>query len=135
MQREQRVSTGSIIARGCRKIKKSQRWRVFGPAAFAADVELAPEPAPEFIEDEGDGTGAGFGGAAGDGVVAAGALAGALEQQAGRGAETPAIPEPRPNFCNEGASSLPLGSSPLADWNFCIASTVPASHLPFGSPW
>src|SRR5579862_6442237 len=31
------------------------------------------------------------------------------------GAETPAISDPRPNFCSVGASSLPLGSMPWPD--------------------
>ena len=58
------------------------------------------------------------------------------EQQSGTigfGAETPAISEPRPSFCSVGASSLPVESRPLADWNFCSAATVSESHLPFGS--
>ena len=50
------------------------------------------------------------------------------------GAETPAMPDPRPSFCRLVASNLPLGSRPLADWNFCIAATVLESHFPFGSP-
>jgi len=52
----------------------------------------------------------------------------------GFGAETPATLDPSPSFCNESASSLPVGSSPLSDWNFCIASIVLASHFPLGSP-
>ena len=53
----------------------------------------------------------------------------------GFGAETPAMPEPKPSFCRLVASSFPLGSRPCSDWNFCIAPTVLASHLPLGSPW
>ena len=53
----------------------------------------------------------------------------------GRGAETPAMSEPSPSFCKLGASSFPVASIPFADWNFCRAETVLASHLPFGSPW
>lgn len=52
----------------------------------------------------------------------------------GFGAETPAMSEPRPSFCSVGASSLPVESRPLADWNFSVASIVSASHLPLGSP-
>ena len=52
----------------------------------------------------------------------------------GFGAETPAMSEPRPSFCSVGASSLPVESRPLADWNFCVAATVFESHLPVGSP-
>jgi hypothetical protein len=40
---------------------------------------------------------------------------GALEQQGGFGAETPAMPDPRPSFWRLVASSFPLGSRPLAD--------------------
>jgi len=51
-----------------------------------------------------------------------GGVAGAAEQQLGEvtglGAETPAMPEPRPSFCSVGASSLPFASMPFADWNF-----------------
>lgn len=73
---------------------------------------------------------------AGD-VVGAGDDAG-IEQQPGTtglGAETPAMSEPSPSFCSVGASSFPLASIPLADWNFSTAATVFESHLPFGSPW
>lgn len=78
----------------------------------------------------------GAGLSAGD-VVGAGDDAG-IEQQLGTtglGAETPAMSEPSPSFCSVGASSLPLASIPLADWNFSTAVTVFESHLPFGSPW
>ncbi len=34
---------------------------------------------------------------------------------AGLGASTPAVPEPRPNFCRLGASILPLELRPLSD--------------------
>lgn len=88
-----------------------------------------------------DGSDAGFGVAAGADVDGAVPL-GEVEQHdfpcAGIGcfgAETPAMPDPRPSFCRLVASSLPLGSRPLADWNFCIAATVLESHFPFGSPW
>jgi len=63
---------------------------------------------------------------------------GGIKQQPGTtglGAETPAMSEPSPSFCSVGASSFPLASIPLADWNFCTAATVLESHLPFGSPW
>jgi len=74
-----------------------------------------------------------------DGAVAAGfgfvGVSGTLSTGAGgRGAETPAMSEPSPSFCRLGASSLPVGSIPLADWNFWRAETVLASHLPVGSP-
>jgi hypothetical protein len=39
----------------------------------------------------------------------------AVEQHAGFGAETPAMPDPRPSFWRLVASSFPLGSRPLAD--------------------
>lgn len=52
----------------------------------------------------------------------------------GIGAATPAVCEPKPNFCRVGASSFPDGLSPWPDWNFLIASTVESSHLPFGVP-
>jgi len=53
----------------------------------------------------------------------------------GLGASTPAVPEPRPNFCRLGASILPLLLRPLSDWNFCMAEMVFESHLPLGLPW
>jgi hypothetical protein len=73
-------------------------------------------------------------------VEAAGGAAGALEGElpagaGGRGAETPAMSEPRPSFCKLGASIFPVGSIPFDDWNFCMAATVLESHLPLGSPW
>jgi hypothetical protein len=49
------------------------------------------------------------------------------------GADTPATSDPSPNFCSVSASSFPVTSSPFADWNFCTASTVSASHFPEGS--
>ena len=52
----------------------------------------------------------------------------------GLGASTPAVPEPRPNFCRLGASILPLLLRPLSDWNFCMAEMVLESHLPVGLP-
>jgi hypothetical protein len=52
----------------------------------------------------------------------------------GLGASTPAVPEPRPNFCRLEASILPLLLRPLSDWNFCIAEMVFESHLPVGVP-
>jgi hypothetical protein len=53
----------------------------------------------------------------------------------GLGASTPAVPEPRPNFCRLGASIFPLLLRPLSDWNFCMAEMVLESHLPLGLPW
>jgi len=53
----------------------------------------------------------------------------------GLGASTPAVPEPRPNFCRLGASILPLLLRPFSDWNFCMAEMVFESHLPLGLPW
>lgn len=63
-------------------------------------------------------------------------LAGAEQQfgTTGLGAETPAMSEPSPSFCSVGASSFPVESRPLADWNFSVAAIVSESHLPFGSP-
>lgn len=52
----------------------------------------------------------------------------------GLGASTPAVPEPRPNFCRLEASILPLLLRPLSDWNFCMAEMVFESHLPVGLP-
>ena len=54
------------------------------------------------------------------------------EAAVGMGAATPAVFAPNPNFCNVSASSFPEGFKPCADWNFFIASTVEASHFPFG---
>jgi len=64
------------------------------------------------------------------------ALEGAEQQfgTTGFGAETPAMSEPRPSFCSVGASSFPVESRPLADWNFSVAAIVSESHLPLGSP-
>jgi len=50
------------------------------------------------------------------------------------GAATPAVLEPKPNFCNVRASSLPEGFNPCAAWNFLMASTVDPSHFPLGVP-
>ncbi len=50
------------------------------------------------------------------------------------GAATPAVCEPRPSFCNVGASSFPEGFNPCAPWNFFMAWTVGSSHLPFAVP-
>jgi len=78
-------------------------------------------------------------------VVAGGVTAEVLAAEAGAdvagfgarglGASTPAVPEPRPNFCRLGASILPLLLRPLSDWNFCMAEMVFESHLPLGLPW
>jgi hypothetical protein len=68
-------------------------------------------------------------------VAGGSAEAGASQQLAGTiglGAETPAISDPRPSFCSVRASSLPVASRLLADWNLFTAATVFASHLPFG---
>ncbi len=111
----------------------------------AAEVLAAEDDAGAGASELGlvlaDGSDAGFGVAAGADVAGAVPL-GEVEQHdfpcAGVGcfgAETPAMPDPRPSFCRLVASSLPLGSRPLADWNFCIAATVLESHFPFGSPW
>jgi hypothetical protein len=74
-----------------------------------------------------DGSDAGFGdatGAAGAGVAGEPLLGelGDAEQHdfpcagvGALGAETPAMPDPRPSFCRLVASNLPLGSRPLAD--------------------
>lgn len=78
--------------------------------------------------------GAGVDLAAGVGVAAAGAAAEGVVDT-GLGAETPAVLEPRPSFWRLGALSLPLGSMPLSDWNFCMALMVLESHLPVGWPW
>lgn len=53
----------------------------------------------------------------------------------GFGASTPAVPDPKPNFCRLEASILPLLLRPLSDWNFCMAEMVLESHLPLGLPW
>jgi len=70
------------------------------------------------------------------GGAAAGLFAGAVPAGGGTGlgAETPAMLEPSPSFCRLSALILPFASSPLADWNFCIAETVFESHLPLGLP-
>src|SRR5579863_1279953 len=56
------------------------------------------------------------------------------EPGGGVGAATPAVCEPRPNFCRVRASSLPVGFKPCEAWNLRMASEVESSHLPFGSP-
>ena len=56
------------------------------------------------------------------------------ELTGGMGAATPAVCEPRPNFCKVRASSLPLGLSPWPAWNFFMASTVESFHFPLGVP-
>ncbi len=66
-------------------------------------------------------------------AVAAGAEVAGLGVM-GLGASTPAVPEPRPNFCRLEASILPLLLRPLSDWNFCMAAMVLESHLPLGLP-
>ena len=53
----------------------------------------------------------------------------------GFGASTPAVPDPKPNFCRLEASILPLLLRPLSDWNFCMSEMVLESHLPLGLPW
>lgn len=98
------------------------------------DADAAPpelEPAAELAAADGSDAdfdaaeAAGVAGVAGDAVageVPAGEAeqhdfpeAGLPEQQAVLGAETPAMPEPRPSFCRLVASNLPLGSRPFAD--------------------
>ena len=54
-------------------------------------------------------------GDAADGCAAIGLAGAEGVSVAGFGAETPAMPEPRPSFCRLVASSFPLGSRPLAD--------------------
>ena len=93
------------------------------------DADEAAEPEPLVRLAAADGSVAGFGEA--DGVGAGADVAGefpvgeveqhdvpcpgAVEQQGGFGAETPAMPDPRPSFWRLAASSFPLGSRPLAD--------------------
>ena len=89
--------------------------------------EAELEPKPGAFPDALPGPVELAGGAALCGAVPAGA--------GGRGAETPAMSDPSPSFCKLGASSLPVASIPFADWNFCRAKIVLASHLPLGSPW
>jgi hypothetical protein len=50
------------------------------------------------------------------------------------GAPAPAVVEPNPNFCNVGASSLPVGFNPREVWNFFTDATVESSHFPLGVP-
>lgn len=91
----------------------------FAGAALDALCAALPELSAEGFA--GGEAGAGF-----EGVSVAGT--------GGFGADTPATLDPSPSFCSDSASSLPVGSSPLPDWNFCIAATVFASHFPFGWP-
>jgi len=104
-----------------------------GSGAAAALADVAPEALAEAEAAE-EAAGAGAEGAdagADAGVVEAGAAEGGVGA-GGLGAETPAVLEPRPSFWRLGALSLPLGSMPLSDWNFCMAEMVLASHLPVG---
>jgi hypothetical protein len=57
-----------------------------------------------------------------------------VELGGGVGAASPAVSDPRPNFCSVNASSLPVGVSPCALWNCFIASAVESSHFPVGVP-
>ena len=92
----------------------------------AGAVALEPEPALglAFADGSDEGFGAGVGGAGADvvGAVPFGEVEGEVEQHdfpcAGAGvlgAETPAMPDPRPSFCRLVASNFPLGSRPFAD--------------------
>lgn len=56
------------------------------------------------------------------------------ELTGGVGGATPAVWEPSPSFCNVLASSFPVGFNPCDSWNRLVASTVAASHFPFGLP-
>lgn len=92
-------------------------------ATFEAGAGATPDEAD--VEFAGDGAAAeGFAGAEGADVAGefpAGAVeqqeppCGVVEQHAGFGAETPAIPDPSPSFCKLGASNFPLASRPFAD--------------------
>jgi hypothetical protein len=99
------------------------------PLTAEDDAEAVPSE-PEFAAGlvAADRSAAGLGDAAGApgadvaGVVPLGEVeqhdfpwAGVVEQQGAFGAETPAMPDPRPSFCRLEASSFPLGSRPLAD--------------------
>lgn len=95
---------------------------LFAAEADAEAVALEPELALGLALA--DGSDEDFGAAAGAaGADVAGAVPfGEVEQHdfpcAGvgvLGAETPAMPDPRPSFCRLVASNLPLGSRPLAD--------------------
>jgi hypothetical protein len=83
---------------------------------FDVELDVEFDAAPDSEPVVADGAVEGFGGAAGE-EGAEGALpdAGDMVQQGGLGAETPAMPEPRPSFCKLVASSLPLASRPFAD--------------------
>ena len=98
--------------------------------ALTADdgVDATPsELAPDAGLVAADGSDAGFGDATGaaGAVVAGEPLLGELGDAEQHdfpcsgvgvlGAETPAMPDPRPSFCRLVASNLPLGSTPLAD--------------------
>ena len=114
----------------------------FAPAEFAvgepaefeepcAPLELAAADCTWPALGEGFSEPAGFPGTP-DGVPLTGAPT--IFGTTGFGAATPAISEPKPNFCNVGASSLPVASILFADWNFWTAAIVSGSHFPVGSP-
>jgi len=90
-------------------------------AVAGFEAELAPEVSAAGGAVAGfgavEGAGADVGGAAPAGEAEQHELpgTGALEQQGGFGAETPAMPDPRPSFCRLEASNFPLGSRPFAD--------------------
>ncbi len=67
-------------------------------------------------------------------TVGGGPAASEEELTGGIGGATPAVWEPRPNFCRVFASSLPDGFRLWDSWNFFMASTVSESHLPLGLP-
>ena len=54
------------------------------------------------------------------------------ELMGGIGGATQAVLEPRPKSWSVFALSFPVGLSPCDCWNFVSASTVEASHFPFG---
>lgn len=95
--------------------------------ALAAEVDpgaaaLEPEPALGLALAEGSDEDFGAVAGAAGADVAGAVLFGEVEQHdlpcAGvgvLGAETPAMPDPRPSFCRLVASNLPLGSRPFAD--------------------
>ena len=96
---------------------------------MAGTEELEATAAPE-AGAEAEAFTAGWLAGADDGVTIEQQLGGA----AGLGADTPAISEPSPSFWSVGASSFPVVSIPLADWNFRSAAIVLVSILPLGSP-
>jgi len=136
LQRAQRVSTEWIIAlretdwkrvqREAPRERVNQRCDECAAAPVAAAEVSAAEVdagagASELVLLLADGSDAGFGVAAGADVAGALPL-GEAEQHdfpcvgvGCFGAETPAMPDPRPSFCRLVASSLPLGSRPFAD--------------------